>query len=239
MIKTLLLDLELVHESWLPFFSASVINELLDIKKSIGTDFTPSYDRVLKFTKNDLSKVTVIILGQDPYPQVGAATGCAFEVNGLKSWNNNFRQSSLKNILKLIYKTYHGELIEYSEIKDRIAQNKFSILPPCHLFKNWETQGVLLLNIYLTCKIHSPKSHRMYWISFTKKVIEYIKFYNDNVYWFLWGNEVQKAVKNIHLKNTITCNHPMICSPKKRGSFVNSNCFDITKHMIDWTGCST
>lgn len=202
----------------------------------IGEDFTPSHDRVLRFSRNDLTQVQVVILGQDPYPQSGAATGRAFEVGGLTSWNSSFKQASLRNIVKLLYKTFNGELQNWSQIGEKIAEKKFDVLPPCELFKHWEAQGALLLNVYLTCKPNHPKSHRGHWIGFSRKVIEYVNQQRKGVYWFLWGYEAQRIVKDIHIRKSFTCDHPMICAPNKVGSFINCNCFAATRNLIDWLG---
>jgi uracil-DNA glycosylase len=238
MNNSLLFNSNIVHQTWEPFFTSSVIKDLVFIEQKIGNDFTPTHDKVLNFAKSDLNKVKVVILGQDPYPQIGAATGRAFEVNGLNSWDAEYRQASLRNILKLLYKTYIGELINSSQLKKKIAENNFRILPPSKIFKYWEEQGVLLLNIYLTCKVGVPKSHRKIWKEFSRQVIEYITTSNKNIYWFLWGNEAQNEVKNINITHSIASDHPMLCSPKKQTSFINSNCFDVTKNMIDWIGFS-
>lgn len=229
---------EKIHQSWQSFFTPSIIKELHDIEKSIGNDFTPSHDRVLNFAKVDLNNLKVVILGQDPYPQKGAATGRAFEVNGLDSWDSKFRQASLRNILKLLYKTYSGELIDYPQLKKRIALNEFRILPPSEIFKHWEKQGVLLLNTYLTCKTGVPKSHRKIWEKFSKQIIQHINDRNNTAYWFLWGNEAQNKVKDIGISQSVASDHPMLISPKKPASFINSNCFTLTKPIIDWTGFS-
>ncbi len=232
----MLIDINKIHSSWKSFFTNDITNEIKRIEEYIGNNYTPSRDRVFKFTNNNLKKAKVVILGQDPYPQQGAATGRAFEVSGLKSWNSMFRQASLRNLLKLLYKTYYGDLLDYKQIKLEIEEKKFKILPPCDLFKSWELQGVLLLNIYLTCKLNSPKSHRKIWKSFSNQLVRFINNANPNLYWFLWGNEAKNAVKDIKIKNAIISDHPMICSLNKANSFINSKCFEIAKYTINWLG---
>lgn len=238
MNKPLVLEKITVHKTWQPFFTKSVINDLCLIEKLIGNDFTPSHDKVIRFAKNDLNNIKVVILGQDPYPQPGAATGRAFEVSGLNSWDCRFRQASLRNVLKLLYRTYFGKLINYTEIKQKIRSKEFRILPPSDIFTHWENQGVLLLNIYLTCKIGEPKSHRKIWKEFSRKTIKYIAQRNNTICWFLWGNEAQNEVKGINISKSIKCDHPMLCSPNKQTNFINSSCFTTTSHIIDWTGYS-
>ena len=90
-----------IDKSWQPFLSNELVSELNRIEKVITREnYTPVKENVLRFLEIPLSEVKIIILGQDPYPQEGTATGRAFEVNNLNSWTSKFRNSSLKNILR-------------------------------------------------------------------------------------------------------------------------------------------
>ena len=225
-----------IHESWMPLFSDALIQDIINIENKIGNDYTPVDNKVMRFASTNLNSTKVIILGQDPYPQVGAATGRAFEVNGLESWTTTFKQSSLRNILKLLYKTYNNDLITYSQLKDEIRYGTFEILPPSKLFQHWENEGVLLLNTYLTCEPGAPQSHRVHWKNIALKLLEYLNLNCKDAVWFLWGGEAQRITKNIDISNIIACDHPMLCSPKKSNSFINSDCFHQTANMVDWLG---
>lgn len=236
MSKSVIFDNSIIHDSWLTFFSPAIIENLILIEKLIGNDFTPPINNILSFARNDLKNVKIVILGQDPYPQIGAATGRAFEVSGLTSWTCRFKQSSLRNILKLIYRSYNDDLISYDELRHKIENKQFYILPPSEIFEHWENQGVLLVNISLTCEINLSNSHKNIWKFFTKQLIKFVAENNENIYWFLWGKDAQNEIKDIYISNKIKCDHPMICSEKKTSSFVNSCCFSKTKHLIDWTG---
>ena len=95
-----------LHSSWSPFFTPAVEQALLEIERKIaaeGREYTPDPSNVLRFLSLDLFAVKVLILGQDPYPQKGRATGRAFEVGGLTSWMNPFENASLRNIVRSIY----------------------------------------------------------------------------------------------------------------------------------------
>ena len=92
------------HPSWNAFLTDEIISKLDKIENEIGDDYTPSKENILRFMRLDLANVKVIIIGQDPYFQQGAANGRSFQPALLKSWDEPFRQVSLKNILCLIYK---------------------------------------------------------------------------------------------------------------------------------------
>lgn len=235
-----------IHSCWNSFLSDDILLLLEKIEASVSiSNTTPATNLILRFLELDLNKIPVVILGQDPYPQDGVATGRAFEVNGLNSWHDKFRNVSLKNILRSIYKAERNEELKYSEIKaklnegDRLVMaDDFSILPPNQLFKYWwEKENVLLLNTAFTCKIGDPNSHTKIWAPFTLALLEYIADTNENIIWFLWGNNAQKIVENIALKNKIETAHPMMCFQRENDIlFGNINPFFETKNLVNWTG---
>ncbi|PLX24041.1 MAG: uracil-DNA glycosylase [Salinivirgaceae bacterium] len=227
-----------VHTSWNPFLTSDIIADLEDIEEKIlDSSYTPHKERVLHFLTINLNEIKVLIVGQDPYPQNGVATGRAFEVGTLTDWNQAFRNVSLKNIVRLIHSTYQKENRPYKEI---IALNNQqpNILPPNKLFKDWETQGVLLLNTAFTCLIGESASHSKLWKGFSLKLLQFIATNYPDVYWILWGNHAQKITSDLPLKNVAKSNHPMMCSPKSDNDFLYGkvNTFEATKHLVDWRG---
>lgn len=109
--------------------------------------YPPEHLLFTAFLKTPLSKIKVVIVGQDPYHQKGQAMGLCFSVPiGIKI------PPSLKNILKEIkQKSGHGDLT------------------------SWTEQGVFLLNTSLTVEENKPASHKNYgWEIFTDKVIDII-----------------------------------------------------------------
>ena len=231
-----------LHSSWSPFFTPAVEQALLEIERKIaaeGREYTPDPSNVLRFLSLDLFAVKVLILGQDPYPQKGRATGRAFEVGGLTSWMNPFENASLRNIVRSIYSAYSGNIRLFTEIRtlmeDNLFEERFQLLPPDKLFENWERQGVLLLNSSFTCEIDGPASHSPLWQPFTQMLLKYINDTNPEIIWFIWGNHAQKAIKNMDIKKTIVSAHPMLSSPKPNDIVYGVvNPFEATKSLIDW-----
>lgn len=96
--------------------------------------------------------VKVVILGQDPYHNVGQANGLAFSVN-----ENIELPASLKNIYKEIENEYGYRMQKNGDLT------------------NWAKQGVLLLNTVLTVEEHKPNSHKNKgWEQFTDAIIKYL-----------------------------------------------------------------
>jgi len=232
------------HSSWNDFISDDIITKLKIIEeKTVETnkEITPPAHRVLHFMTNDPDKVKIVIIGQDPYPQKGVATGRAFEVSTLKSWNDTFRNVSLKNIIRAVYAAYNNEFLTYNNIKQKMNEDlfgsSFRILPPYKLFKSWEEQGVLLINTSFTCETGKPGSHSKIWNGFTKELLSYINTRNPDIIWFLWGNHAKNITSHLELKNYFTSNHPMICKQSDDDFlFGKVNMFAETKDIVNWKG---
>jgi len=228
------------HTDWNPFLKGENLLLIKEIGNKLNSsEFTPPAEKVLRFLTLPLQTARIVILGQDPYPQPGVATGRAFEVGTLRSWNEPFSNISLKNILRAVYKAYSGEIIRYTELKAKF-DNEFPVLPPNLFFENWEKQGVLLLNTSFTCELNSPGSHRKYWEQFSGALFSFINEANPELTWFLWGNHAQQATAHLDLQHTVRSHHPMMCVDRegKEEDFLygNQNGFARHKNQVDWTG---
>lgn len=120
--------------------------------------------------------IKVVILGQDPYHNVGQAHGLSFSVpNGIPF------PPSLRNI--------------FTELSTDIEG--FSIPKSGDLTK-WATQGVLLLNAILTVRAHEASSHQKKgWEELTDQIIQQISNKLAGVVFILWGAFAQKKSKLI------------------------------------------
>lgn len=227
-----------IHLSWNLFLTNERIELLYEIAMAAGYNINPAHDKVLRFLALDLSKIKCVILGQDPYPDSKglAATGRSFEVGTLKNWTDKFAQHSLKNMVRLIYKSYYGELISYSLIKEKILSGEFDILSPKDWFNDMENQGVLFLNTSHTYERGMPNSHKELWADFSKELIMFISTNNPHVQWFLWGSEAHKSEVNIYSGKAFKSNHPRLYGTETSKDFLNSDCFEKTKFLINWLG---
>lgn len=229
------------HPSWNKFLTEEIILELKNIEEKIGKNINPAYENVLRFMRCNLDDIKVVILGQDPYPEKGRATGRAFEVGDLHSWDAKFRQVSLKNIIRLIHKNYnhisdYSDIKKFSQIQDEIKNGTFKILPPDRLFKSWEKQGVLLLNTYFTVEHGITGSHIAIWEPFSVELLKYISGENKNINWFLWGKQAEEKSKYLSSGKFYISRHPMMCSEKYDDDFLKNECFNDTRKIINWLG---
>ena len=150
--------------------------------------FPPSRDLFKAYELCPYHKVKVVILGQDPYHNVGQAQGMSFSVpKGVPL------PPSLQNIFK--------------EIRDDLGISE----PDCGDLSYWANQGVLLLNTVLTVRAHQAFSHRgIGWEEFTDATIRAIEEKEDPVVYILWGTPAQKKRSMIRQKKrlVLTAPHP-------------------------------
>lgn len=231
-----------IDPGWSKFLNSETTGLINTIESKIivnGNEYTPKAEKVLRFLEIPIDRVKIIILGQDPYPQRGVATGRAFEVGTLNSWFDKFSNISLKNIVRAIYHAYNDEYLKYSEIKGKMDTG-FTIKPPYEIFSSWEKQGVLLLNTSFTCEVGKSNSHEKIWNEFTQKLLSFIANSHPEIIWFLWGNNAKSVVSNISISNKIESMHPMMCYDKPGRDedflFGTMNAFKETKHLVNWLG---
>lgn len=136
--------------------------------------FPPSDDIFNAFNYTPLGNVKVVIIGQDPYHNVGQAHGLCFSVKPEVDI-----PPSLVNI--------------YKELQDDIG----CFIPDNGYLKKWADQGVLMLNSVLTVRAHQANSHKgIGWEKFTDAAISILNQQDRPIVYMLWGKPAQdKAAK--------------------------------------------
>lgn len=164
------------------------LREFLKIEYANYRIFPSMYDifNALKYT--DYKDVKVVILGQDPYHEIGQAHRLCFSV-----LDHVPLPASLKNIFKELTTDLN---IPY---------------PKTGNLTKWAKQGVLLLNTVLTVREHYANSHKNKgWEIFTNQVIELLNQRDESIIFVLWGNDAkQKKSLITNPKHFIlTASHP-------------------------------
>ena len=228
-----------IHEDYYDFFTVekvTAINSFIKCMEIRKIEYIPKNEYVFKALRSSISSRKVCILSNEPYSQGEIATGLAFEVKNT-SWVNHEINISLKNILKLLYKTYAGKMEDIEKIRKEISHNEFNILPPNELFKSWEKQGVLLLNSSLTAIEEKTGEHNKFWHPFTRDLMEYISIKNKNIVYLLWGKDAEQFEKNILNGEIIKSNHPAKGGHSEgEKDFLKGDFFEKTKDIINWLG---
>lgn len=139
------------------------------------------------FRTTSLSKVKVVILGQDPYHD-GSYDGFAFSNKGKLSIS-----PSLRNIfLEIEREMFNGLKLDQDPDLER-----------------WAKQGVLLINTAHTVRKGQAGSHLSYWIPFTLTILNIISTQERPIVWLLWGRKAED-IYELSNKNK---NHLVLKSP--------------------------
>ena len=168
-----------IDNDWLPAVNA-------EFKKPYYADLykfvREEYSKVAVFPPSDeifsalhltpLSKVKVVIIGQDPYHNVGQAHGLCFSVRP-----DVEIPPSLVNIYKELQ----------SDLGCKIPNNGYLV--------KWAEQGVLLLNTVLTVRAHQANSHQgKGWEKFTDAIIRAVNAEDRPIAYLLWGRPAQSKM---------------------------------------------
>lgn len=216
-----------VTNDWLPVIEEETKK---DYYKKLYLFLKEEYARQIIYPKSDdifnalhltpLSKVKVVILGQDPYHEPGQAEGLSFSVpKGEKI------PPSLQNI--------------YKELQDELG----CYIPTSGSLRKWAEQGVLLLNTLLTVRAHAAFSHQgKGWEYFTDALIEAVNKEDRPIVYLLWGKAARsKATMLNNPKHLILESaHPSPLSAHRgfmgNGHFKKANEFLIANNIepIDW-----
>lgn len=216
------------HESWdsvfQPLFeqpTMRTLSQFVQQERQIASVFPPESLVFNAFRLTPLPEVKVVILGQDPYHNIGQAHGLSFSVPvGVAI------PPSLKNI--------------YAELVDDIPGFSY---PQSGDLTKWAQQGVLLLNATLTVRAHEAASHQKKgWEQFTDSVIKSISQQRTGVVFILWGSyAIKKSALIDQTKHLVlTSVHPSPLSVYR--GFYGSKPFSQTnaylaqqgKQPIDW-----
>jgi uracil-DNA glycosylase len=148
--------------------------------------YPPADDIFNAFDFTPLSKVKVVIIGQDPYHEPGQAHGLCFSVKpGVKT------PPSLVNI--------------YKELHDDLGCS----IPNNGYLEKWARQGVLMLNNVLTVRAHQAASHAgIGWEQFTDAAIDVLNKQDRPIVFLLWGSPAAKKCAKLNNPNHLILKAP-------------------------------
>ena len=177
---------------------------------SKGKVFPPSDEIFSAFNLTPLSKVKVVIIGQDPYHNDGQAHGLSFSVKpGIDI------PPSLVNI--------------YKELQDdlgcRIPNNGYLV--------KWAQQGVLMLNSVLTVRAHQAFSHQGHgWEEFTDAAIKGLNAQDRPIVFILWGRPAQNKKKMLNNPKHLILEAPHPSPLSAHRGFFGSKPFSKTNEFL-------
>jgi len=203
-----------------PYFTA-ILKAISDDTKAKVQVLPPPEMVFAAFNHTPIAQTKVVIIGQDPYHDIGQAHGLCFSVQ-----KGVAVPPSLKNI--------------YKELETDIKGFK---TPKHGNLEKWAKEGILLLNASLTVQAHVANSHsKIGWLTFTDSVIHTLNKEREGVVFILWGGFAIKKGKIIDRKKhrVIEAAHPSPLSATKFfGCKVFSKCNaqlqELGKSPVDWS----
>lgn len=186
------------------------------VKKEYATHlvFPPSDDIFNAFHLTPLKDVKVVILGQDPYHNVGQAHGLCFSVQ-----KGVAIPPSLVNI--------------YQELHDYLGCS----IPDHGYLVKWARQGVLMLNTVLTVRAHQANSHRgIGWEEFTDAAIKVLDEQDRPIVFILWGTPAQRKKTMLHNPRHLVLEAPHPSPLSAYRGFFGSRPFSKTNAFLEENG---
>lgn len=211
----------MIENDWLPAlgeeFRKPYYKTLYEfVKNEYNTKqvFPPSEDIFNAFHLTPLSKVKVVIIGQDPYHEPGQAHGLCFSVKpGVDA------PPSLVNI--------------YKELADDLG----CYTPNNGYLEKWAKQGVLMLNTVLTVQAHRANSHRgRGWEEFTDAAIRALNTQDRPIVFILWGKPAQSKKSMLNNTNHLILEAPHPSPLSAYRGFFGSKPFSKTNYFLIGNG---
>lgn len=209
--------------------SADWQKSLLNVKSSIeridhelasmqtnGTEIAPEESQIFAALPASPDSIKVIIVGQDPYPTQGRATGMAFSVPS----GTHPLPPTLRNILREL----HDDTTQSSNTQDNLS--------------TWRDQGVLLLNRVLTTEVGVSFAHQsLGWQEVTVEIVRSVRRENPDVVGVLWGRHAQELAKEFKPKQLVLSVHPSPLSAYR--GFFGSKPFTRVNELLAESGQTT
>lgn len=185
--------MSMIENDWLKAlgeeFCKPYYKELYEfVKQEYNTTqvFPPAEDIFNAFHFTPLSEVKVVIIGQDPYHNIGQAHGLCFSVKP---------EVDIPPSLVNIYQELHEDL------GCDIPNNGYLV--------KWAKQGVLMLNTVLTVRAHMANSHHgRGWETFTDAAIKALNEQDRPIVFLLWGRPAQMKKKMLNNPNHLILEAP-------------------------------
>lgn len=167
-------------------------NELTKVLRKVNIEYNtksimPRYEDIFKaFTLCSLHDTKIVMVGLDPYPQRGVATGILFA---------NHKDVSEKNLSPSL------KIIKEAVIDFAVPHN---IITFDNSLESWCKQGILMLNSALTVELNRVGSHTMLWRKFICSLLTNICKYETGLIFVLFGQQAQTFSPYINSRyNTI------------------------------------
>ena len=170
-----------------PIINSDQFDEIIYfLKTEVENDriFTPKIKDIFKaFEECPYKDLKIIMINQDPYPQLNVADGIAFSCSKTKT---------IQPALRYIFK--------------ELDANQWDSFNPN--LKRWSNQGILLLNTALTVQISKIGSHCNLWKPITKLILDKINEEFNNIPVVLFGAKAEEWHLRLRNQEIFKIPHP-------------------------------
>jgi uracil-DNA glycosylase len=201
------------------------IIEYLYEQRSQNKRFTPPLKTMFSAFENcPYNQLKAVIIGAEPYQQLGVADGMAFS-SSLATQPNPVTECILQSVYKTTYTA--------------------DSLPPEHNpdFTRWAIQGLLLLNTALTVEIDKQLTHQKIWRPFISYLLDILNSLNTGLVFVFIGKKAQELEdlisEEVHYKLFIS--HPAAAIGTGQQwdcndvwNKINKIIYDTNKEHITW-----
>lgn len=180
---------------WMKVIDRAELNKVMNI---LGVEYKrklicPNQPDVFKaFELCPLKDLKIVMLGYDPYPQKGVATGILF------GNRKDVKEENLSPSLKIVKEAaINFEITHYGITFDNTLES-------------WAKQGILMINSALTVEMNRVGSHTMLWRPFIAKLLKNLSEYNTAIIYVLFGRQAQtfKPYINSKFNHIMEIEHP-------------------------------
>ena len=148
-----------------------IITKLWELSND-NKKFTPPLKQVFRaFEECPYDNLQVVIIGQDPYPQLGVADGISFSCS-----NTNKLQPNLRFILEEVNRTVYNNEVIIEDLDLKI----------------WSNQGILMLNTALTTEVGNIGSHYDIWRPFTTYLLDWLNINKSELVYVYMGKKAEE-----------------------------------------------
>lgn len=180
---------------WMSIIDRQELSRVINIlgKEYRVKKICPAQSDVFRaFKLCSLKDLKIVMLGCDPYPQKGIATGILF---GNRA---DVQEKNLSPSLKVI---------KEAAINFEVPKNSCIFDPT---LESWAKQGILMINSALTVEMNKVGSHVMIWRPFIIALLKHLSEYETGIIYVLFGRQAQtfKPYINKRFNDILEIEHP-------------------------------
>jgi uracil-DNA glycosylase len=190
-----------------------IITELARLA-SDGRRFTPPLKNLFRaFEECPRNELKVVIVGQDPYPQLGVADGIAFSCSITKELQPSLRYL-LDEVNRTVYNGHPGSLdVDLTR---------------------WAEQGVLLVNTALTTTVGKIGQHYNIWKPFMAYLFDYLTWNESGLVYTYMGKQAQEWSETVNDTNyKFFVSHPASAAYNKQERWDSDNLFVKINEVVE------